>query len=652
MSLRRSLNLLSAALVAGLLFGLVPALVRIVSQHYIKFKAYRLIALGLSSSLTRALSWGAAIVLVFIAAWLLLRLAAGFVPDRATRISAALTLLAVAFWGLTLAHSRLAQGDSPYARRIDYLKHGFNRLLTGDVALGRVLELNSAKLVIIAAVLIAAAGVAVLAILAVRGIAGVPWGLALERIDRWGSRLRVQAALAVLFAAALGLAARPPSGMVADSRRPHVVWIVIDALRADHLGCYGYGKPTSPFLDGLAAEGVLFRRAFSQESYTHASVPSFFTSTYAFQHRSLYDQPRIDRLDPRFLTVAEALKNAGYRTEAYVFNPHLDAKYRLDQGFDLYADHRKGGNPGDPIYRQSETAARIHDAVGRSLAAPSTRPRFLYLHYRDVHVPYAPPPPFHKAFLPEGVEPRPDILYAKPVPEDRAHLDLWVSQYDGEILYTDTVLERTFALLRKRGLRRDNTIVIITADHGEEFLDIHPGDEGGIGHGRTLYNELLRVPLILLLPRVAGGGSIDVPVELNDVFPTLVDILGLKVAAEAQFQGRSLMPLIRGEAVPGRPVVSGGRRGRGAIIEDGWKLIRRRPDEKAGREAPFREELYDLRTDPGETVDLAVRESARAASLRKRLLEIQVRPAMVGRVRPVLLDQATEERLRSLGYLK
>ena len=286
------------------------------------------------------------------------------------------------------------------------------------------------------------------------------------------------------------------------------------------------------------------------------------------------------------------------------------------------------------------------------MASSNDRPRFLYLHYRDVHEPYAPPPPYHEAFLPEGTEPKIDILYKSRIPEDLAHIDVWKSQYDGEILYTDTILEGTFALFEKRGLRPENTIFIITADHGEEFLDKHPGDMGGIGHGRTLYNELIHVPLILSLPNAAGRKTIEAAVELNDILPTLIDVLDLRINAEHQAQGRSLMPLIRGENIPDRPVLSGGRRKRGAIIEDGWKYLRMALDEEKGQGNPFKEELYDLRSDPGETVDLIDRESARAARMRERLGKALNSTGPLGRPRPVRLDEKTEEQLKSLGYIK
>ena len=237
------------------------------------------------------------------------------------------------------------------------------------------------------------------------------------------------------------------------------------------------------------------------------------------------------------------------------------------------------------------------------------------------------------------------------IPEDLAHIDVWRSQYDGEILYTDTILEGTFALFEKRGLRPENTIFIITADHGEEFLDKHPGDTGGIGHGRTLYNELIHVPLILSLPNTTGRRTIETAVELNDILPTLIDVLDLRINAGHQAQGRSLMPLIRGEDVPDRPVLSGGRRKRGAIIEDGWKYLRMALDEKGPREpvqggalrSPIRSrrnrQSHRPRKRPGRSDERALGKALNSTG-------------PLGRPRPVRLDEKTEEQLKSLGYIK
>ncbi len=343
MNLRRAINLISAVLVAGFLLGLVPAIVDIVSNRYFQFKAYRLIALGFSESWNRALTWGGGGVILFCLAWFLIRMTVRADPDRTTKITVGLTVLAAIFWVGIHLHIRGIQGYSVYARKFGYLRHGFNRLLTGDVSLGRVLHMNPAKIGVIAAVLVAMAALVLLAIGAVKGMGRIPWGRLLARVDRPGGILWASAACAVLITAAMNLAAWSLGHRAVSSPLPNVVWITIDALRADHLGCYGYEKNTSPFIDSLAMKGLLFQQAIAQESYTHASVPSFFTSTYAFEHRIPSRPPQDRQSRPRFLTVAEALKNAGYRTAAFVFNPHLYAHYNLDQGFDLYADHKERG---------------------------------------------------------------------------------------------------------------------------------------------------------------------------------------------------------------------------------------------------------------------------------------------------------------------
>lgn len=164
----------------------------------------------------------------------------------------------------------------------------------------------------------------------------------------------------------MGLSMMVPGALAQTLGSPdklNVVWITVDALRADHLGCYGYEKNTSPFINRFAAEGVLFKNAFSQESYTQASVPSFFTSTYPPVHQVLYDKPTIDILDSSFITIAEVLKENGYDTAAFVFNPHLKAVFNFGQGFDVYDDNKEGFNESLPRYAAFETAGKMFEKV-------------------------------------------------------------------------------------------------------------------------------------------------------------------------------------------------------------------------------------------------------------------------------------------------
>lgn len=442
--------------------------------------------------------------------------------------------------------------------------------------------------------------------------------------------------------------------------RPNVVWIVLDALRADYVGQKIEGTRASPFLDGLRADAISFDGAISQESYTMASVPSYFTSTYPPAHDVLYDQPRIDVLDDEFVTIAEVLRDAGYSTAAFVFNPHLRAKYGFGQGFEVYDDNQQGWPKNEPTHSRMETARKMHEKLERHLEAEPRRPVFLYLHYRDVHGPYAPPPPHHEAFLPEGYPPTVDLLYQEPRRYNlKTNTDLYLSQYLGEIQYLDKELERTWALLESKGFTRDNTIFIITADHGEEFRDPHPRDPGGGSHGRTLYMEQIHVPLIVALPNGPRGKVIEEWVELVDLVPTILDVASVEAPDIDQFRGRSLLGLLDDQPDKRDGVFAGGNHGRVAVIADGWKYYRYDPKLKRSRvkqlsreteSNPTEEELYRIDTDPFERRNLARRKPAIVAKM--RLLA-----GAYSRERSSKTDRATEavdaethERLKALGY--
>jgi arylsulfatase A-like enzyme len=453
-----------------------------------------------------------------------------------------------------------------------------------------------------------------------------------------------------------------PLSALGSARGTNLIWFVIDAQRADHLGCYGYQKDTSPYLDKLAARSILFKNAMAQESYTQASVPSFFTSTYPVFHQVLYNNPRMDVLDPELVTIAEILAQEGYFSAAFVFNPHLKSKYGFDQGFDLYDDNPGGFDDRFPRHEKYETARRIHEKVAKLLQEVGTRPIFLYLHYRDVHSPYAPPPPYHETFLPPGYDPETDLpLLEKP---RRSTVDLHLSQYDGEIRYTDSFIEKTMALLEEHSISEKNSIIIVTSDHGEEFFDPHPGDSGGFFHGRTLHRELMHVPLILSLPGIRPARRVfDSHVELVDLVPTIVDLLEIDTGELEQFQGRSLLPMIEaGHEVP-RRAYAGGNHRRGAIIEDGWKYYRNDAAKKAdrstclvqpspGEEVSFQEELYDVRTDPLETRNLIDEHPEIAGRLRDALDAVEEEFGRPGSGRATDLDRMTREQLEVLGYLE
>jgi len=327
--------------------------------------------------------------------------------------------------------------------------------------------------------------------------------------------------LFLAFLAACG-GATPESPAVG----PNVLLICIDTLRADHLGCYGAERDTSPNLDRLAARSIRFVDASATACWTKPSVPSFLTGTYPLQHGVYQGSARdeggasSDVLPASAWTLAEAFSAAGYQTAAFVKNAQLRAGLGFEQGFDLYVD--EAGDAREIRWQASDWLAERDPA----------RPFFLYLHLLDAHWPYDIPteaarrwasPGGVDFFRGDGARELRDAINGGELEltgEQRADL---VALYDGAIRYVDGELGRLFAWLEREGVA-DDTLISVLSDHGEEFLE-----HGKIGHGHGLFENLLRVPWLLHVPgrpaqEVAGS------VSLVDVFPTLLAAAGLPPA--------------------------------------------------------------------------------------------------------------------------
>lgn len=421
-----------------------------------------------------------------------------------------------------------------------------------------------------------------------------------------------------------------------EATAANVVLIVVDALRPDHLSFNGYHSKTSPYFDSIAARGLYFARAYSQESYTQASTPSLFISRYPTEHRVFHDNPRIDILEEPYTTLAEVLGEYGFSTAAFVFNPHLNAEYNFDQGFDVYDDNKEGFVATETT-KKYETASKIRRKSLEWLGSlEEEAPFFLYLHYRDVHGPYDPPE--------EYVDRK--ALRALKKSGDRTGRT--VLKYDGEIAYTDDQLK---ILVEEIARLRPGTLFIVTADHGEEFWE-----HGFRTHGRSLYEPGIRIPLLFYLPRRDFSQVIHRPVESIDIAPTILNMVGVPVPEE--FRGLNLLDVARDPGMAREFVFSGGAKGRAVLIRGDMKYYRYRDIDKklimsSGRdyaELPFVEELYDLSRDPGETVNLIETEKDLAGIFRK---EVDRYFGLQGEGRPgtVTPDEETIRRLKALGYL-
>jgi arylsulfatase A-like enzyme len=407
-----------------------------------------------------------------------------------------------------------------------------------------------------------------------------------------------------------------------------VILLSIDTLRADHVGCYGYAYPTTPAIDGLCQDGLVFDEAISHAPSTLASHASILTSLVPQHHGASF--ARLRALPPEALALAEVLKPRGYRTASFNEGGQLSAEFGVAQGFDEYRS-----------YRKTRFAQVLADASAWLERAPR-EPFFLFLHTYGPHAGYFPDPRHLPLFEEDYAGPLPDRIGQKLLNRvnrhelqlssaDERHI---VAAYDAEIRTADELLKGFLAKLRSLSLY-DGTVIAVTSDHGDEL-----GERGRYGvHAHTLFDELLRVPLVVkLADRRRAGSRIPGPVRSIDIAPTLLGAVG--VPRPAEFEGRDLLAdAASGEDAP--PALSWldalPPLERSAIRTSAWKLDGAR--------------LYDLTNDPRETFDVATARADVAASLARRREELLAsRPALAAReVRP---SQELREQLRSLGYIE
>ncbi|MDD8026785.1 MAG: sulfatase-like hydrolase/transferase [Acidobacteriota bacterium] len=400
--------------------------------------------------------------------------------------------------------------------------------------------------------------------------------------------------------------------------RPNILLVTIDTERADHLGCYGHAVARTPVVDGLAAEGLLFRNCVASAPITLPSHATIMTGLLPPAH-GVRDNG-VFSLDEKAVTLAERLRGAGYETRAFVSGVVLNRRYGLAQGFDGYDDDLWAEN--DPkmfMIRERKAAKTIDRALewleGRA-GKTARRPFFAWVHLFDPHQPYN-PPAWTKAVTP--------------------------TPYDGEIAYADSELGRLVAALRDRGLL-DKTVVVYTADHGESL-----GEHGEKTHAIFIYEATVRVPLVIRYPRLFKAGTVYAgPVRHVDIVPSILSILHKSGTEETQ--GVDLTPVGRGRTLaPDLPQYSESRLselGFGMAPLYGvrlgtWKWIR----------AP-KPELYDLQVDPRELSNVQAANPELAAKLDdeiKKVFQDSRNRALFARTNPLTAE--TMEMLQSLGYL-
>jgi arylsulfatase A-like enzyme len=471
----------------------------------------------------------------------------------------------------------------------------------------------------------------------------------------------------------------PPDGV-------NVLLITLDTTRRDHLSCYGYGRKTSPHLDALAQDGLLFEHCVAVSNWTlptHASVLCGLYPTTHGAHLLPVDEPLLREGHPELLpsgvmseacaTLAEVLQGSGYRTGAIVANTlYLQRAYGLDRGFEYYDDRcdcevcRPPQSPGLPRRIPYRRADRITDeALGWLESDSGGRNFFLWLNYLDPHDPFFPPPPYDKRFRDDAARrleqsfPRERVWYQEmdwwgksrdyllvsgvPLPEE--HRSWLTGQYDGEIAFMDEQIGRIFDWLRARGLY-EHTMVLVTGDHGENF-----GEHNLLDHNFRLYEPEVAVPMIVKLPHERHRGERRTAgVQHPDLMPTILTELGLEVPAGVQ--GSSMLGTIPDRDLFVESYVNPEHakiaprfnRMQWALYRGAWKYLEYSDGAR---------ELFQLGDDPGELHDLADHRPEvvddLAARLSRRRQEIQPLgpPEVARRLRP-----DTAQKLRDLGYVQ
>lgn len=459
-------------------------------------------------------------------------------------------------------------------------------------------------------------------------------------------------------ATALALAAFALGCRLAEPEQPpDIVLITIDTLRADHLGAYGYDRPTSPALDRLAREGVLFENAHSPSSWTRPAVASLFTSLWPSEHgATAFERP----LRAGVATLAELLRNAGYRTVGVSGNfVHVSEPAGLARGFDdwfaLSKATRGEGNAiftdadpaGTPVYRRAPDASELNAAVLERVPPAGDAPLFLYVHYMDPHSAYSPPSE-HRARFARDPGYRADDFASSSLLKSLARGEVELSDrdrrwlidlYDAEIASVDAAIEELLEALAARGYGSDSVICVVS-DHGEEF-----GEHGGWFHGISLHAESLRVPLILRDPRSGRRGERrEEPVDLIDVATTLLRRAGVEPTAgmrgrdllSANLAPRDLVAELHHDPPFEENVAP--REQRLAVLRWPWKTIRSRTSAAAN---------YRVDHDPHETRPL---DAALPADLVAHTERLASHLDALEDVSPQRLDAETLEGLRALGY--
>ncbi len=441
--------------------------------------------------------------------------------------------------------------------------------------------------------------------------------------------------------------------------RPSVLMVVVDTLRADRLSQYGHPVATSPALDRLTSQATVFERAYGTSSWTIPSTTSLLTSLHPARHKAVEQGAT---LNPDIVTIAELLKKAGYATAGFSYNIHITNKHGYNQGFDTFLDY-----DGDVMAYPdiSEMIGSAHDWLE---GYDERKPFFMYLQPMNCHGPYKVPEAHRRDLFKRG--PAKGFKYYGAIMRDimwkgkverrkdvtKPYLKSLGQQYDASVRYSTDQVARLFDTLIRKGLW-DNTLVIFTADHGEELFE-----HGGFAHAYTLYEEVIHVPMIVKLPKQRESARSDAFVSLMDLYPTITDIMNIPI--EHRIDGLSLMPVLG--ASMGKREKKGDRerfddrelllhlawKGRGLMkgLYDGRrKYIDLKHDYTKTKNKKY---LFDLASDPAELDNRLPAEEKRAEKMHKDMTAMWKAYSNIAFDAPKnVLNEMNVEALKALGYI-
>ncbi len=413
---------------------------------------------------------------------------------------------------------------------------------------------------------------------------------------------------------ALAMWLRPRSAPANTAALPgpaveNVVVVTIDTLRADRVGAYGWRAAKTPVMDGLTNRGAKFDQAFATAPITLPSHASLLTGLYPPGHGARHNSVRVR---DGVVTFASMLGARGWATGAFVGAFPLDRRFGLDQGFDRYGDRMPRGDDGRPL--NERPGREVVDEAVEWVRGLGERRFFLWVHLFEPHAPYVPD---------EQRGPRGWTL-----PAD--------VRYDDEVARADEQLGRLLGELKNRAA---STLIILAGDHGEAF-----GEHGEIGHSIFLYDTTLRVPLIIAGPGVRAGMIVSDEVSLVDIFPTLVEWLGLP---RPDVDGVSLVPLLRAETLPPRDLYA---ESFAPLLDFGWASLRSLRSGTLKYIAAPKPEMYDIERDPAEEQNLVDRRAEEARAFDLRVVRYSG-PELPGGTPGARLDAETRSRLNALGYV-